>query len=183
MTHLKLLTADALGNYVWADASSGAGNRASFYTAYMLPGEPVFSMQHEMCGVLQKTSKGYSLNTACSCTRGNKKCRCNSCDHCSACTRESMRVGEDFETDGKIFNSIARGAAAIQKGVAAAKDHFNASKSAEDAVAEVQKAVLAADTKMKILENKVEQYRIDKCKTLIRNILDELNAMLTPTTS
>lgn len=194
MTRLELVTADALGNYVWADVSSGESNRASFYTAYMLPGEPVFSMDNELCGSLHKTSSGYSLHTACSCTRGKETCRCNSCDHCSACTHESMRLGEEFETDWlfkEIANNVKKGASAavhgvghgVAAGIRAAREHAAKNTAPKQAVETAQAAANNALQKITLINSladkkNLDQANIDTCQATMQSVVNLLEAML-----
>ena len=120
---LKLLSTDTQGNLLWADVSRGDSKHAMFYTAYMLHGEPVLSMDHNVYGFLQVKSTG------CRCLQ--KTCACAGCDHCPQC--------EEFATHGK---GMAERWDALKKGMSGAV--ANAKAAASHAASVAGAAVQAA---------------------------------------
>lgn len=104
---LKLLSTDTQGNLLWADVSRGDSKHAMFYTAYMLHGEPVLSMDHNVYGFLQVNSTG------CRCLQ--KTCACADCDHCPQC--------EEFATHGPKWDAFKKGVSGAVASAKAAGSH------------------------------------------------------------
>lgn len=107
---LKLLSSDAHGNFLWADVTSSDSNRASFYTAYILHGEPVMSMQHQTCGFLRRTANGTYM-TECRCVKDAENCDCTGCGTCPECCCQDRgdRKGHnatDFDFDGDFDTDL-----------------------------------------------------------------------------